>query len=88
MNTPLDIEKPINIHALLAERQQVAIVWCIEDVQAVRPDLTNEQAWEVLKLAERYHDANIGINWDVLSCHADSRFGDEPDSDAAEGGAP
>jgi hypothetical protein len=31
--------------------------------------------------AERYHDATIGINWDVLACHADMLFGDEPDTD-------
>ena len=27
---------------------------------------------EVLKLAKRYHDANVGINWDVLEHWADS----------------
>lgn len=71
----------IDIHALLAERTQVAVIWCIDDVQEVRPDLTDEQAWEVLQAARRYHDANIGINWDVLSCHADMLFGHAPDND-------
>lgn len=33
--------------------------------------LTDEEAAEVLRLAEKYHDANIGINWDVLSCWID-----------------
>jgi hypothetical protein len=74
----------IDIHALLARHQQIASVWSTEDVQAIRPDLTNAQSWEVLQAAGRYHDATIGINWDVLSCHADMLFGDAPETDEAE----
>jgi hypothetical protein len=40
--------------------------WCVEDVQEIASDLTVEQCREVLNLAERKHDANIGINWEVL----------------------
>ena len=50
---------------------QVAILWSIEDVLQVRPDLTNELALAVLQHAVRKHDANEGINWVVLKCHAD-----------------
>lgn len=75
-----------DIHALLAKRRQIALIWCREDVQAVRPDLDDDQAWEVLQAAERYHDASTGISWDVLSCHASELFGDAPgtDEDAQE----
>ena len=72
-----------DIEALLAARRQVAVVWNIEDVQEIRPKLTDEQAWAVLQAADRYHDANIGINWDVLRCHADMLFGDAPQTDKA-----
>lgn len=50
---------------------QIALIWGVEDVLEIRKDLTEEQAFEVLKTAERRHDASVGINWDVLEAHAD-----------------
>jgi len=52
----------------------IAIIWHIDDVLEVRPDLSREQAFQVLKQAKESHDANIGINWDVLSDCAESLF--------------
>ena len=76
----------IDIHMVLAGRRQIADIWSIEDVQTVRSDLTNEQAWEILQHVRRRYDASIGINWDVLRCHSDDIAGDAPKtSDAAEG---
>jgi len=60
--------------------RQVAIIWSIEDVQSVRPDLTDEQAMEVLWSAERSHDATVGINWDVLTDYANTLFPETPDT--------
>ena len=57
----------IDVHALLAERRQITIVWDIADVKEVRPDLDDEQCWQVLRQVERWHDASIGISWDILS---------------------
>ena len=51
------------LHKLLAERNQIAIIWDIEDVQTLRPDLGDEQASQVLEQVERYHDAGIGIHF-------------------------
>ncbi len=65
----------IDIHALLAERRQIAAIWSIADVQAVRPDLTDDQAWEVLWQVGRKHDAEVGICWTTLDCMADILFG-------------
>ena len=48
------------------DNKQIAIVWSIEDVKSVRKDLSDEQAIKVLKFVENNHDANIGVNWDVL----------------------
>lgn len=73
----------IDIHELLAERKQIAAIWCLEDVQAVRPDLTDDQAWEVLQDVRRHHDAELGINWLTLECIADELFGDAPETDEA-----
>lgn len=82
-HTPL-VSDEADIHALLARRRQIAVIWCTEDVQEIRPGISEEQAWEVLQAASRYHDATIGINWDVLGCHADMLFGDAPETDEAE----
>ena len=45
---------------------EVAIIWSVEDVWEVSPKLTPEQAIQVLRLVKRHHDANQGVNWDVI----------------------
>jgi hypothetical protein len=69
---------------LPTEESEIAIGWAIEDVQSVRPDLNDDQARQVLQAVERNHDATIGINWDVIGCHADMLFGCAPETDEAE----
>jgi hypothetical protein len=73
-----------DIDALLAGRKQIAVIWSIEDEQEVRPDLSEDQCWDVLKSAKHDHDATLGINWDVLECHAQMLFGDAPEADEVE----
>ena len=53
--------KMINI-----QQRTITITWEIEDVKSLDSELTDEQAWEILLLVDKNHDANIGINWDVL----------------------
>jgi hypothetical protein len=60
--------------------RQICIIWNVEDVLCIRPDLTEDQAWQVLHDVDRYHDAGIGINWEVLEVTALSLFGDEKES--------
>jgi hypothetical protein len=69
-----DWEHELDVHQLLAERQQIADIWGTEDVQSIRPDLTADQAWQVLLAVKRHHDAGIGIAWDVLEHHAESMY--------------
>lgn len=71
-----DPPEPSNadIHAVLAERRQVAIIWGTDDVREVRPDLSDEQAWRVLERVRRTHDATLGISWDVLDAVAEHLF--------------
>ncbi|MBS0263108.1 MAG: hypothetical protein JSS02_14285 [Planctomycetes bacterium] len=64
----------IDVHELLAKRRQVAVIWSVEDVQSVRPDLTDDQSWAVLKECERRHDASWGITWISIEIIAGELF--------------
>jgi hypothetical protein len=76
--------KTIDINAYLAKRHQIAVTWCVADVLEVRPDLSDNEAWEVLQTAKKYHDCDCGITWDTLRIHADYLFGTTPETDDAE----
>jgi hypothetical protein len=58
--------------------------WHIEDVQSVRPDLNDDQAADVLEAVADNHDANYGINWDVLRYWADELYPAEEDEQDEE----
>jgi hypothetical protein len=60
--------------------------WHVDDVLNQRPDLTEDQACDVLdRLADNF-DANIGINWEVIDSCAEYLFPKETaeDKEAAE----
>lgn len=76
----LDAGTEINVDELLAGRKQVAAVWSVEDVQQLRPDLTDDQAWTVLRDVDRRHDAELGINWTTLEIIAEDLFGPAPET--------
>ena len=74
-------EKPLidldyHVEQLLAKQGKIAVIWSSEDVQAVRPNLSEDQAWEVLQAARDKHDANCGIGWDMFEILADEMFPD------------
>jgi hypothetical protein len=69
---------PVDAHELLAKHRMIGVVWCIQDVQEVRPDLTDDQAWEVLQEVERKHNSELGISWTTLEIFADELY---PQSD-------
>jgi hypothetical protein len=71
----------IDVHEVLAARRQVASIWSIEDVQAVRPNLNGDQAWQVLQECERQHDCEFGFTWLLIANVADEL---SPRSDADE----
>jgi len=79
-----DAGTEIDLHELLVSRKLIALLWSVEDVQEVRPDLTEEQAWEVLRQVKRNHDANIGVNWYTLEWNAENLFGDAPETATEE----
>ena len=76
----IDTKKPFELteelRILLAKSGWIASLWHAEDVQALRPDLTFEQSMEVLERCMDRHDAEIGINWNVIRIHADDLFPD------------
>jgi hypothetical protein len=51
----------------------IEIRWCTEDVLHLAEEMgyhiSEEDADIILDDVERYHDASIGINWDVISYH-------------------
>jgi len=71
---PLDHLDDLDIHALLASRRQITVIWCTEDVQSIRPDLTGDQAWEVLQRCKKFHDCEVGFNWLVLAAVANGMY--------------
>jgi hypothetical protein len=54
----------------------IEIKWSTEDVLAMadnmQVELTEKQADEVLENVFRHHDAEVGINWDVISFHIEN----------------
>jgi hypothetical protein len=52
----------------------ITIEWHVDDVLEQRPDLTMDQARKVLHALKRYHDADLGINWEVIYWTADEFY--------------
>lgn len=69
-----DTSTPPTIRTMLKQRFQIAVIWGIEDVQEMRPDLNDGQSWEVLQQCDNEHDRNSGITWDSLARIADEMF--------------
>jgi len=66
-----------NGHPVIVDR------WDADDIQSVAENmdlkLTDAQVLEVMELVVRSHDANHGVNWDVIGSAIDALF---PDSEA------
>lgn len=43
------VQQPENVRSILAEQQCIADVWSFPDVWKIRSDLTQDEAWAVLK---------------------------------------
>jgi hypothetical protein len=70
-NCELDI---VAICNLLEGRGHIAALWSVDDVQPLRPDLTDAQCREVLQECSRHHDTGIGINGHVIEEQARDLF--------------
>jgi hypothetical protein len=67
------------VYDRLAEEKKIAVIWTTADVRRIRPDLSEDQAWEVLQKSCSKHDANVGINWATLETFAAFIFGPAPE---------
>jgi hypothetical protein len=72
------------IRELLQRQRQVAVIFCCDDVKHVRPDLTDDQAWEVLQQCRDQHDCEYGFTWALIEDIAQDLFGDAPDTGEAD----
>ncbi len=50
----------------MSNKDQIEIIWHIDDVKEVAPEVTDDEAREVLRLVNKEHDAEIGVSWDTL----------------------
>src|ERR1035437_6851488 len=60
----------------------IAIIWSIQDVKVMRPDLPDSQCMEVLETVEHRHGANRGVTWNTLDLWADELFPPTPETRA------
>lgn len=62
------------VEAILSSywKDKIAEVWHTEDVAEVAPGISADDAMAVLTAVLDNHDANIGINWDVLRFHTEN----------------
>jgi hypothetical protein len=70
----------LKLQARLAKHGCIAIIWDIDDVRGFRPDLSDEQCWQVLRECELKYDAGVGINWEVLELRAADLFVEPEDA--------
>lgn len=56
----------------LAQNGAIALIWDTDDVEQACEGITTDRAWEVLKQVEKYHDASIGVSWDVIRITAEN----------------
>ncbi len=64
----------ITVARLLKRNRQIAAIWGIEDVQEVRRDLTNDQAWEVLQECAWLQNSETGMTWFLIEGIANDLF--------------
>lgn len=86
IDDPVDgtLHKRLDVHQFLDTNREIAVIWEVDDVLVLRPELTDDQAWQVLQHAKRHHDAGIGLNWDTLESAAKDLFGSDPEAASAD----
>jgi len=55
----------------IQEGTAIAKVWTIGDVKRLAPDLTDEEAMNVLQRVDENYNEDVGINWDVIQNEID-----------------
>ncbi len=68
----------IDVRELLAKSKCVALIWTVEDVLTLRPGLSDEQAWQVLRHAAEHIERDFGLKSEHLKEYALQLFGPLP----------
>ena len=65
----------------LTDPNWMASWWHISDIQYNFEDdnITEDEAREILSLAEKYHDCNVGLSWDSFDVWKDIVLEDRPE---------
>ncbi|HEX4611234.1 MAG TPA: hypothetical protein VH092_23785 [Urbifossiella sp.] len=83
-----DSQPDLDLHALLESRRVIGVLWGISDVRFVRPDLSDDQCWEVLRFVRDRLDATAGTYWEVLETAVARLLGDDAGPDGGAAGEP
>ena len=73
-NMGLELEE-YELHELLDSRPMNAQIWNTCDVISARPDLTHDQAWDVLKVIQGSYAADDGISLHAIRATACDLYG-------------
>jgi hypothetical protein len=65
------------IRKLLEPRREIAIIWGVGNVKEIRPDLTDDQAWDILQQCYYQHNHEDGITYDIIANWAEFYFPEE-----------
>ena len=71
---------------LLANQRAIAIVWDIQHVKDQRPDLGDEQAWEVLQECQQCHERLNDPMLETIRQVADNLYPAATPGSSAQGG--
>jgi hypothetical protein len=71
-------EFDFDLDEALEERRQVAVIWSIDHVREIRPDLSADQSWEVLTTCRARWGSCQGIDWQTIEKTAEELFGPKP----------
>ncbi len=70
------------VKATLAEMQTIATLWTTRDVQFYRPELTDEQAWQVLQQCQAKDPGGYKMSFRFINRIANKLFGSKAKSRA------
>ena len=74
----LPTEQRIEVEQILTGFENtIHIAWSIDDLLSLEAELSKEEAKEILLEIERRHDANEGVNWEVLAIYISSYIADK-----------
>jgi hypothetical protein len=75
---PDEDEFDFDLDEALEDLRQVAIIWTTDHVQEIRPDLSDDQSWEVLKTCRARWGSCQGIDWEAIEKTAEEMYGPKP----------